>query len=164
MASNSSPNIERSLADPCGAQIPPSTWVRGVGRSEVVRIALRTPPPGHRTARLTKSGRGHSFKFACKLQYLQATPHGRYPLNRGCPVEVVPDLADHHLLDWSTALEAFGLVIAEIERLANRKYPFGLEENGEILIGGTDLLRYGFSGLDKSEAIKSSANWPTAAE
>jgi hypothetical protein len=79
-------------------------------------------------------------------------------------IEVVLDLADHHLLNWSTALEAFGLLIPEIERLANRKYQFGLQQNGEILIGGTDLLRYGFSGLDKSEAIESSASWPMAAE
>jgi hypothetical protein len=79
-------------------------------------------------------------------------------------IEVVLDLADHHLLNWSTALEAFGLLIPEIERLANRKYQFGLPENGAILIGGTDLLRYGFSGLDKSEAIELSASWPKAAE
>lgn len=79
-------------------------------------------------------------------------------------IEVVLDLADHHLLNWSTALEAFGLLIPEIERLANRKYQFGLQENAEILIGGTDLLRYGFSGLDKSEAIESRTSWPMAAE
>ncbi len=79
-------------------------------------------------------------------------------------IEVVLDLADHHLLNWSSTLEAFGLLIAEIERLANRKYQFGLPESGEILIGGTDLMRYGFSGPDKSEADETSASWPMAAE
>jgi hypothetical protein len=79
-------------------------------------------------------------------------------------IDVVLDLADHHLLNWSTPLEAFGLLIPEIERLANRKYQLGLQENGAILIGGIDLLRYGFSGLGKSEAIGSSASWPLAAE
>ncbi len=50
-------------------------------------------------------------------------------------IEVVIDLADHHLLNWSAALEAFGLLIPEIERLANMKYQSGHQENPEILIG-----------------------------
>ena len=79
-------------------------------------------------------------------------------------IEVVLDLADHHLLNWSAALEAFGLLIPEIERLANMKYQSGHQENPEILIGGADLLRYGFSALNKSEAVVPSADWPMAAE
>jgi Protein of unknown function (DUF1488) len=79
--------------------------------------------------------------------------------------EVLLDLADHHLLNRSTKLEAFGLLIFEIERLASTKYRFGyLEENGELLIGTIDLLRYGFSPRRKSEAIKPNASWRIAAE
>jgi len=78
--------------------------------------------------------------------------------------EVLLDLADHHLLNRSTKLEAFGLLIFEIERLASTKYRLGCLEDGELLIGSIDLLRYGFSPRRKSEAIKPNVSWRMAAE
>jgi Protein of unknown function (DUF1488) len=79
--------------------------------------------------------------------------------------EVLLDLADHHLLNWSTKLEAFGLLIFEIERLASTKYRLGcLEEKGELLIGTIDLLRYGFSPRRNSETNTPNASWRMAAE
>jgi hypothetical protein len=46
---------------------------------------------------------------------------------------VLRDLADHSLLNWSTDVEAFGLLIPEVERLASTKYRLGrLEENGDF--------------------------------
>jgi hypothetical protein len=76
-------------------------------------------------------------------------------------IEVLLDLADHHLPNWTSKLEAFGLLLPEIERIASIKYSLGrLEENGELLIGGADLLRYGFSMPSKSEATdESNAGW-----
>jgi hypothetical protein len=80
-------------------------------------------------------------------------------------VEVLRDLADHSMLNWSTDVEAFGLLIPEIERLANIKYRLGrLEKNGDLLLGTVDLLRYGFSPPRKTESNLTTPKWRIAAE
>jgi hypothetical protein len=59
--------------------------------------------------------------------------------------QVLLDLADVYSLNCSTAAEAFSLLLPDIEHLACAKYRSGrLEENGELMIGVPDLLRYGF--------------------
>ena len=69
------------------------------------------------------------------------------------------------MLNWSTDVEAFGLLIPEIERLANIKYRLGrLEENGDLLLGTVDLLRYGFSRPRKTERNLTTPKWRIAAE
>jgi uncharacterized protein DUF1488 len=43
------------------------------------------------------------------------------------------------------ALAAFGELLSPIEKIVSRKYEVGrFEENGDLKIGTTDLLRYGF--------------------
>jgi hypothetical protein len=80
-------------------------------------------------------------------------------------IEVLRDLADHSMLNWSTDVQAFSLLIPEIERLANMKYRLGrLEEDGDLLLGTVDLLRHGFSGPRKTEGHLAAANWRMAAE
>jgi hypothetical protein len=50
------------------------------------------------------------------------------------------------MLEWSTDIEAFSLLMPEVERLASLKYRLRrLDENGELLIGTIDLLRHGFT-------------------
>jgi len=69
------------------------------------------------------------------------------------------------MLNWSTNVQAFGLLIPEIERLAHIKYRLGrLEENGELMLGTVDLLRYGFSRPKKPEGNLIALDWRTAAE
>jgi hypothetical protein len=80
-------------------------------------------------------------------------------------IEVLRDLADHSMLNWSTDVQAFGLLISEIECLADIKYRLGrLEENGDLLLGTVDLLRYGFSRPRKTESRLAAFNWRIAAE
>jgi hypothetical protein len=80
-------------------------------------------------------------------------------------VEVLRDLADHSMLNGSTDVQAFGLLIPEIERLANIKYRLGrLEENGDLLLCTVDLLRYGFSKPKNAENNLTVPNWRIAAE
>jgi hypothetical protein len=80
-------------------------------------------------------------------------------------IEVLRDLADHSMLNWSTDVQAFGLLIPEIERLAYIKYRLRrLEENGDLLLGTVDLLRYGFSRPRKMEGILAKPGWRIAAE
>jgi hypothetical protein len=77
---------------------------------------------------------------------------------------VLRDLADHSMLNWSTDVQAFGLLIPEVERLANLKYRVGrLEENGDLVLGTVDLLRYGFSRPRKPEN-RAAPGWRIAAE
>jgi hypothetical protein len=77
--------------------------------------------------------------------------------------EVLRDLADHSMLEWSTDIETFGLLMPEVERLASVKYRLGrLEENGELLIGTIDLLRYGFTRPRKPSTH--AGHWRIAAE
>jgi hypothetical protein len=65
--------------------------------------------------------------------------------------QVLLDLADHHFMSFSSKEQAFSLLIPEIERLASAKYEAGrLEDNGELLIGTADLLRFGFQARSKS--------------
>jgi hypothetical protein len=62
--------------------------------------------------------------------------------------QVLLDLADHYFLSCGTMTAAFSLLLPEVERLVNAKYGYGrLEENGELVIGTADLLRYGFQKL-----------------
>jgi hypothetical protein len=57
---------------------------------------------------------------------------------------VIEDLASYHRLTFSQE-EIFRVVLPLLDRLASTKYRAGrLEENGEIVIRGADLLRYGF--------------------
>jgi hypothetical protein len=78
--------------------------------------------------------------------------------------DVLRDLAHHSLLNWSSDVEAFGLLIPEVERLASAKYRLGrLEENGELLIGTIDLLRYGFT-KPRKPSTQAAASWRIAAE
>jgi hypothetical protein len=80
-------------------------------------------------------------------------------------IEVLRDLADHSMLNWSTDVEAFGLLIPELERLANRKYRLGrLDENGDLLLCTVDLLRYGFSRPRDAKSNPTGLNWRIAAE
>jgi hypothetical protein len=80
-------------------------------------------------------------------------------------IEVLRDLADHSMLNWSTDIQAFGLLIPEIERLANIKNRLGrLEENGDLVLGTVDLLRYGFSRPRTPETILAAPKWRIAAE
>jgi hypothetical protein len=80
-------------------------------------------------------------------------------------IEVLRDLADHSMLNWSTDVQAFGLLIPEVERLANIKYQLGrLEENGHLLLSTIDLLRYGFSRSRKTDANMAAPRWRIAAE
>jgi hypothetical protein len=80
-------------------------------------------------------------------------------------IEVLRDLADHSMLNWSTDVQAFGLLISEVERLANLKYRLGrLEENGDLVLGTVDLLRYGFSRPRKAESNPAVPGWRIAAE
>ena len=80
-------------------------------------------------------------------------------------IEVLRDLADHSMLNWSTDVQAFSLLIPEIERLANMKYRLGrLEENGDLLLGTVDLLRYDFSRPRKMEGHLAAPTWRMAAE
>jgi len=60
---------------------------------------------------------------------------------------VIEDLATYHRLTFSQE-EIFRVVLPLLDRLASRKYHAGrLEENGEIVIRGADLLRYGFGSV-----------------
>ena len=80
-------------------------------------------------------------------------------------IEVLRDLADHSMLNWTTDVQAFSLLIPEIERLASIKYSLGrLEANGDLLLGTVDLLRYGFSRLRKREGQLPAPSWRMAAE
>jgi hypothetical protein len=57
---------------------------------------------------------------------------------------VIEDLATYHRLSFSQE-EIFRVVLPVLDRLASTKYRAGrIEENGEIVIRGADLLRYGF--------------------
>ena len=85
----------------------------------------------------------------------------------GCTIsiEVLRDIADHSMLNWSTDVQAFCLLIPEIERLANIKYRLGrVEENGDLLLCTVDLLRYGFSKPRNAENNLTALNWRIAAE
>jgi hypothetical protein len=78
-------------------------------------------------------------------------------------IEVLRDLADHSMLEWSTDIEAFSLLMPEVERLASLKYRLRrLEENGELLIGTIDLLRHGFTRPRKPSTH--AGPWRIAAE
>ncbi len=80
-------------------------------------------------------------------------------------IDVLRDLADHSMLNWSRDVQAFGLLIPEIERLANLKFRLGrLEENGHLALGTIDLLRYGFSRPRKLETTMAARWWQIAAE
>ena len=80
-------------------------------------------------------------------------------------IEVLRDLADHSMLSWSTDVQAFGLLISELERLANIKYALGrLEENGHLLLSTIDLLRFGFSRLRTTKTNTAAPGWRIAAE
>jgi hypothetical protein len=60
---------------------------------------------------------------------------------------VIEDLASYHRLTFSKE-EIFRVVLPLLDRLASTKYRAGrLEENGEIVIRGADLLRYGFGAV-----------------
>jgi hypothetical protein len=79
--------------------------------------------------------------------------------------EALHDLADHHSLIWRNALGAFSLLIPEIERIATEKYRLGRwAEDGKLLIGRTDLVRYGFSGRTNAVEPDWSDSWAVAAE
>ena len=57
---------------------------------------------------------------------------------------MIEDLASYHRLNFSPE-DIFRVVLPVLDRLASTKYRAGrLEENGEIVIRGADLLRYGF--------------------
>jgi hypothetical protein len=58
--------------------------------------------------------------------------------------EVVQDLGSHYKLQFS-ADDVAEVLIPELDRIATTKYRAGrIEENGELLIRTSDLLRYGF--------------------
>jgi hypothetical protein len=79
-------------------------------------------------------------------------------------IEVLRDLADHSMFDWSTDVQAFVLSIPEVERLANIKYGLGrIEENGHLLLSTIDLLRYGFRPK-KTNINMAPLSWRIAAE
>lgn len=59
-------------------------------------------------------------------------------------IQVLQDLGSYHNLSF-TAEEVLDVLIPELDRLASVKYRAGrFEQNGEIVIRGSDLLRYGF--------------------
>jgi hypothetical protein len=67
-------------------------------------------------------------------------------------VDAVNDLIQFHRLDVSGD-EAVNALITEIERLANEKFCAGrVENNGELAITATDVLRYGFHNTEDSAA------------
>jgi hypothetical protein len=67
-------------------------------------------------------------------------------------VDAVNDLIQFHRLDVSGDV-AVNTLIKEIERLANEKFCDGrVEQNGELSITATDVLRYGFQTTDDSAA------------
>ena len=100
-----------------------------------------------------------SGSISCNLQ------DGKAIVRCTIAIEVLRDLADHSMLNWSTDVEAFGLLIPEIERLASIKYRLGrLEENGDLLLCTVDLLRYGFSRPRDAEGNPTELNWRIAAE
>jgi hypothetical protein len=58
--------------------------------------------------------------------------------------DVIEDLASYHRLTFSRE-EIYRVVLPVLDRLASTKYRAGrLEENGELVIRGADLVRYGF--------------------
>jgi hypothetical protein len=81
-----------------------------------------------------------SHIIGCRLQL------GHTVIDSAIETEALLDLAYYHTLGDRTTLEAFSLLIPEIERLATAKCRMGRwEQDGSLLIGRLDLVRYGFA-------------------
>jgi hypothetical protein len=100
-----------------------------------------------------------SGSISCNLQ------DGKVIIPCTIAIEVLRDLADHSMLSGCTDVQAFGLLISELERLVNIKYALGrLEKNGHLLLSTIDLLRYGFSRLRTTKTDMAAPGWRIAAE
>jgi hypothetical protein len=75
---------------------------------------------------------------------------GERAISCSITVEAVNDLIRFHRIDVSGG-EAVDALLKEVERLANEKFIAGrVEQNGELAINATDVLRYGFQTTDNS--------------